>query len=99
MSCSRRRRTSSTHGLPAHQAETFGPKGQVYDGWETRRRREAGDDQAIVRLGLPGVISGVVVDTAFFKGQLCAVHLGRSLRGAVGIPAPLNCPEWTGRRS
>jgi allantoicase len=54
---------------PTHQAETFGPKGQVYDGWETRRRREAGDDQAIVRLGLPGVVSGVVVDTAFFKGN------------------------------
>jgi allantoicase len=54
---------------PAHRAETFGPKGQVYDGWETRRRREAGDDQAIIRLGLPGVISGVVVDTAFFKGN------------------------------
>jgi allantoicase len=54
---------------PAHRAETFGPKGQVYDGWETRRRRAAGDDQAIVRLGLPGVISGVVVDTAFFKGN------------------------------
>jgi len=54
---------------PAHRAETFGPKGQVYDGWETRRRRDAGSDQAIVRLGLPGVISGVVVDTAFFKGN------------------------------
>lgn len=54
---------------PAHQAETFGPKGQVYDGWETRRRREPGDDQAIVRLGLAGTISGVIVDTAFFKGN------------------------------
>src|SRR2546421_114315 len=39
---------------PAHRAETFGPKGQVYDGWETRRHREPGDDQAILRLGLAG---------------------------------------------
>lgn len=54
---------------PRHQPETFGPKGQVYDGWETRRHREPGDDQAIVRLGMPGVIAGVVVDTAFFKGN------------------------------
>ncbi|WP_026360982.1 allantoicase [Amycolatopsis nigrescens] len=54
---------------PAHRAETFGPRGQVYDGWETRRHREAGDDQAIVRLGMPGVIAGVLVDTAFFKGN------------------------------
>ncbi|MEC3976359.1 allantoicase [Amycolatopsis sp. H20-H5] len=54
---------------PAHRAETFGPKGQVYDGWETRRRREKGDDQAVLRLGLPGTVTGVVVDTAFFKGN------------------------------
>lgn len=56
---------------------TFGHKGQVYDGWETRRRRgEVGAfpadddcDTAIVRLGVPGVIKGVVVDTAWFKGN------------------------------
>ncbi|WP_328614404.1 allantoicase [Amycolatopsis sp. NBC_00355] len=54
---------------PAHRAETFGPKGQVYDGWETRRHREPGDDQAILRLGLAGTVTGVVVDTAFFKGN------------------------------
>ncbi|PXY27126.1 allantoicase [Prauserella muralis] len=54
---------------PRHQPETFGPKGQLYDGWETRRHREPGDDQAILRLGVPGAIAGVVVDTAFFKGN------------------------------
>nr|WP_245900590.1 allantoicase [Prauserella shujinwangii] len=54
---------------PRHRPETFGPKGQVYDGWETRRHREPGDDQALVRLGLPGVVHGVVVDTAFFRGN------------------------------
>lgn len=54
---------------PAHRAETFGPKGQVYDGWETRRHREPGDDQALVRLGLAGTVTGVIVDTAFFKGN------------------------------
>jgi allantoicase len=47
----------------------FGPKGKVYDGWETRRRREPGHDYAIVRLGAPGVIRGVVVDTAHFRGN------------------------------
>jgi allantoicase len=52
-----------------HQPATFGHKGQVYDGWETRRRREPGHDWAIVRLGLPGVVRGVVVDTAHFKGN------------------------------
>ena len=54
---------------PSYQTYTFGHKGQVYDGWETRRRREPGHDWAVVRLGLPGVVRGVVVDTAFFKGN------------------------------
>jgi len=51
---------------------TFGHKGQVYDGWETRRRRgaDADDcDRAIVRLGAPAVVRGVVVDTAWFTGN------------------------------
>jgi allantoicase len=54
---------------PGYRTYTFGHKGQVYDGWETRRRREPGHDWAIVRLGLPGVVRGVVIDTAFFKGN------------------------------
>ncbi len=48
---------------------TFGHKGQVYDGWESRRRREAGHDEAIIRLGAAGIVRGVVVDTAFFTGN------------------------------
>ena len=49
--------------------EDFGHKGKVYDGWETRRRREPGHDWAIVRLGVPGVVRGVNVDTSWFKGN------------------------------
>lgn len=67
--------------------------GKWMDGWESRRKRvegEAGSDAApagsaqreahdwaIVRLGLPGVIRGVVVDTAFFRGnypESCAIE-------------------------
>ena len=44
-------------------------RGKWMDGWETRRRREPGHDWAIIRLGVPGVIRGVVVDTAFFRGN------------------------------
>ncbi len=43
--------------------------GKWMDGWETRRRREAGHDWCLIRLGLPGVPRGVVVDTAHFKGN------------------------------
>jgi len=52
-----------------HAVDEFGHTGKVYDGWETRRRREPGHDWAIVRLGVPGIVHGVVVDTAFFKGN------------------------------
>ena len=47
----------------------FGHKGKVYDGWETRRRRTPGHDWAVVRLGTPGPVAGVVIDTAFFTGN------------------------------
>ena len=56
-------------GPAAFAAADFGNKGKVYDGWETRRRREPGHDHAIVRLGCAGVVHGVVVDTAFFRGN------------------------------
>ena len=39
------------------------------DGWETRRRREPGNDWCIVELGMPGAIEEVLIDTAFFKGN------------------------------
>lgn len=53
----------------AFDESDFGHKGKVYDGWETRRRREPGQDEAIVRLGAPGVVHAVVVDTSWFKGN------------------------------
>lgn len=39
------------------------------DGWETRRRREPGNDWCIVALAAPGIIERVDVDTAHFKGN------------------------------
>jgi allantoicase len=44
-------------------------RGKWMDGWETRRRRTPGHDWCLVRLGLPGVIKGLVVDTSFFRGN------------------------------
>ncbi len=44
-------------------------RGKWMDGWESRRRRVPGNDFAIVRLGMPGVVRGVVIDTAHFKGN------------------------------
>ena len=39
------------------------------DGWETRRRRGPGHDWVILKLGMPGVIQRIAVDTAHFKGN------------------------------
>jgi len=39
------------------------------DGWETRRRRGLGHDWAIVRLGAPGTIARLEIDTNHFKGN------------------------------
>jgi allantoicase len=78
---------------PVFQPSTFGHKGQIYDGWETRRRREPGHDQAIIRLGLPGVIHGVVVDTAFFTGNYPPYA---SVEGAAveDYPSPEEITAW-----
>src|SRR3954469_45591 len=62
--------------LKAHAAEwrehAYTDRGKWMDGWETRRRRGPGFDWCIVRLGLPGAIRGVIVDTAFFRGNFPA---------------------------
>jgi len=57
--------------------------GKWMDGWETRRRRTPGFDWCIIRLGLPGIIRGVVVDTSHFRGNYpehCSLE-GGSLDG------------------
>ncbi|MEZ5457251.1 MAG: allantoicase [Lysobacteraceae bacterium] len=70
--------------------EHFGPAARLLlpgrgvnmgDGWETRRRREPGNDWCIIALAQPGVVERVEVDTAHFKGNfpdrcsLQAAHL------------------------
>ena len=54
---------------PVWREHEYTDRGKWMDGWETRRRRTAGHDSCIVRLGLPGVPHGVVVDTSYFRGN------------------------------
>jgi allantoicase len=80
-------------------------RGKWMDGWETRRRRPPAGvaatpgvdhDWCIVRLGLPGVIRGVVVDTAFFRGnfpEACALH-ATEIDDALDLRA-LDGAAWT----
>ena len=65
----------------------YGNRGEIVDGWETRRRRGPGHDWAIVRLGTAGRITSVDVDTSFFEGnspETCSVDAC----GFEGYPGP-----------
>ena len=54
---------------PEWREDEYTDRGKWMDGWETRRRRTPGHDWAIIRLGLPGIVRGVVIDTSFFTGN------------------------------
>lgn len=56
-------------GPPEWREGVYTERGKWMDGWETRRRRTPGHDWCIIRLGLPGVVRGVVVDTSYFRGN------------------------------
>ncbi len=47
----------------------FTERGKWMDGWESRRKRELGNDWCLIKLGLPGIIRGFSIDTAHFKGN------------------------------
>jgi allantoicase len=52
--------------------DKYTARGKWMDGWETRRRRTPGHDWCVVRLGMPGSIRGVDVDTRHFVGNFPA---------------------------
>jgi len=57
------------------------------DGWETKRRRGPGYDWAILKLGAPGTIRKIEVDTNHFKGNYpdaCMIE---------GVHMPIASPE------
>jgi allantoicase len=53
---------------PSNMLRPTDPAG-MWDGWETKRRRGPGNDWATFRLGLPGWVDAVEVDTRFFRGN------------------------------
>jgi allantoicase len=50
-------------------ADRYTERGKWMDGWESRRKRVPGHDTCIIRLGLPGIVRGVDVDTNHFTGN------------------------------
>lgn len=79
---------------PVWREGEYTERGKWMDGWETRRRRAPGHDWCIIRLGRPGIIHGVVVDTSFFTGnhpESCS--LDGCLAEHVAEPAALAADE------
>lgn len=70
----------------------FDDNGKWMDGWETRRRRNGGYDNAIVKLGLPGEIMGIDIDTTHFTGNYPPAA---SLEACSSNAAPDDSTQWT----
>ena len=54
---------------PIFKEGLFDKNGKWMDGWESRRKRTPGHDYLIIKLGKPGSISKVNVDTSHFNGN------------------------------
>jgi allantoicase len=82
---------------PVFLPHEYTDRGKWMDGWESRRKRVPGHDDCIVRLGLPGRLERVVVDTAFFRGNYpdrCALE-GCFVRSDASLATLLDpATEW-----
>lgn len=65
------------------EPDRYTERGKWMDGWESRRRRVPGHDWCIVRLGVPGRIRAVDIDTDHFLGNHAPYA---SLEGCVADP-------------
>ena len=54
---------------PVFLPDEYDDHGKWMDGWESRRRRGPGHDYCVIRLGVPGIIHGFVIDTTHFTGN------------------------------
>ena len=71
--------------------DKYDDNGKWMDGWESRRRRGAGHDFCIVRLGAKGIIRGVDIDTSHFTGNFPPAA---SLEACVSEKAPDDRTTW-----
>ena len=76
---------------PVFIEDKYDTHGKWMDGWESKRRRDGGNDWAIIKLGSPGIISTIEVDTSFFTGNFPPFF---SLEGTDSKEIPKNDNEW-----
>jgi len=80
---------------PIFREGEYTDRGKWMDGWESRRKRVPGYDWCIIRLGLSGIIRGVIVDTSHFKGNFpeqCSIE-------AACVDGNLGLDELTGEQT
>lgn len=76
---------------PIFVEDKFDDHGKWMDGWETRRKRHAGYDWCIVKLGVAGKIYGLDIDTTFFTGNYPA---SAALEACYAPDDQLDQAEW-----
>ena len=62
------------------------------DGWESKRKRTKGHDYIILKLGKPGKILKVDIDTSHFNGNQPAMI---SIEGAISNSNKIKQLKWT----
>jgi allantoicase len=76
---------------PIFKTGVFDTHGKWMDGWESRRKRTEGHDYIILKLGKPGKIKKVDVDTSHFNGNQPAMV---SIEGANSSSHKINHLKW-----
>lgn len=76
---------------PVFKVGVFDKHGKWMDGWESRRKRTEGHDFIIIKLGKPGTIKKVDVDTSHFNGNQPAMV---SIEGANSNSNKINQLKW-----
>ena len=77
---------------PVFKDGLFDKHGKWMDGWETRRRRSKGFDYLILKLGKPGKIFDIDIDTTHFNGNQ-PTHA--SVEGCFSRTKPNKKTKWT----
>ena len=78
--------------IPVFKDGLFDKHGKWMDGWETRRRRSEGYDYLVLKLGKPGKIFDIDIDTSHFNGNQ-PTHA--SLEGCFSRSKPNKKTKWT----
>ena len=76
---------------PIFIEDKYDNHGKWMDGWESKRRRDGGNDWAILKLGSEGIISKIEIDTSYFTGNFPPFF---SLEGIYSETEPNKDSNW-----